>query len=59
MADYSVAKYAYSKWAPDSVQGRFKGSGMRGMGSVFNMLCPGHGDSKQVTAATAYRAMRS
>ena len=23
------------------------------------MLCPGHGDSKQVTAATAYKAMRS
>ena len=31
-----------------------KGSGRRGMGSAFQMLCPGHGGSKQVTAATAY-----
>ena len=29
------------------------------MGSVFHMLCPGHGDSKQVTAATAFKAMQS
>ena len=36
-----------------------KGSGRRGMGSAFHMLCPGHGGSKQVTAATAYTAMRS
>ena len=36
-----------------------KGSGRRGMGSAFYMLCPGHGVSKQVTAATVYKAMRS
>ena len=33
----------------------FKGSGRRWIGSVFHMLCPGHGDSKQVSAATAYK----
>ena len=31
-----------------------KGSGRRGMGSAFHVLCPRHGDSLQVTAATAY-----
>ena len=31
-----------------------KGSGRRGMGSAIYMLCPGHGDSLLVTAATAY-----
>ena len=28
------------------------------MGSVFHLLCPGYDDSKQVTAATANKAMR-
>ena len=36
-----------------------KGSGRRGMGSAFHMLCPRHGDSLQVTAATADKAMRT
>ena len=27
------------KWVPDLIQGR-KGSGRRGMGSAFHMLCP-------------------
>ena len=29
------------KWVPDLIQGR-KGSGRRGMGSAFHMLCPRH-----------------
>jgi len=36
-----------------------KGSGRRGMDYAFQMLCPGHGGSEQVPAATAYTAMRS
>ena len=29
------------------------------MGSAFHMLCPRHGDSLQITAATADKAMRT
>ena len=31
------------KWVPDLIQGR-KGSGRRGMGSAFHMLCPRHSE---------------
>ena len=31
------------KWVPDLIQGR-KGSGRKGMGSAFHMLCPRHSE---------------
>ena len=35
-----------------------KDSGRRGMSSAFHTLCHEHGESKQVTGATAYKAMQ-
>ena len=44
------------KWVSDLIQGR-KGSGRRGMGSAFHMLCPRHGEPLTVRRPNGQLAM--
>ena len=44
------------KWVPDLIQGR-KGSGRRGMGSAFHMLCPRHDEPLTVRRPNGQYAM--